>query len=326
MLMEQSMSALCRYFSSACVLAVGFLGAFACGRSEDVVIGLRSVGDGVSGGAATGGESGMGGQSTDASVAPPMDAGLGGSAPSDAGLMPFADAGFSCRIESPAPIHQYTFEDQGTVVTDARGGAHGTLIGTATQTGSGLLDLDALGYVDLPNGLISSLPHLTVAVWFEWDSGAAFQRIFDFGTTTLGEDPDPEASYRGDSYIALTSSFNSGQITYLANAPGHDETSWLPAAADVVRATQDVPHFAAVVFENGRRISLFLDGQTIATSETTLTLAEIDDVNVWLGRSQWDSDNAFNGIYDELRIYDVPLCEEALDALYAEGPVPNPLG
>src|SRR5207302_5572789 len=64
---------------------------------------------------------------------------------------------------------------------------------------------------------------------------------------------------------------------------------------------------------------LFLNGQRIGTGAATLPLNRINDVNVWLGKSQWN-DPYFNGQFDEFRIYNGALSDQQVAASYAGGP------
>jgi hypothetical protein len=61
---------------------------------------------------------------------------------------------------------------------------------------------------------------------------------------------------------------------------------------------------------------------------TALTnqLSQIDDVNNWLGRSQFTPDPGFAGTYDEFRIYSAALTDAQIAASFAKGPdmLPTP--
>jgi hypothetical protein len=69
---------------------------------------------------------------------------------------------------------------------------------------------------------------------------------------------------------------------------------------------------------------LFLNGQRIATGVASVPLNQINDVNVWLGKSQWN-DPYFNGQFDEFRIYNGALSDQQLAASYAAGPDTGPV-
>ena len=64
---------------------------------------------------------------------------------------------------------------------------------------------------------------------------------------------------------------------------------------------------------------IFLNGQPIATGSASVPLASISDVNVWLGKSQWN-DPYFNGQFDEFRIYQGGLSEQEINSSYVAGP------
>src|SRR5262252_9409417 len=103
----------------------------------------------------------------------------------------------------PVLTHRYSFEGApGTAfVADSVGTANGTLLGGGALTGDGKLNLlGASGYVDLPNGIISSLSNVTLEAWLTWNGGNQWQRIFDFGSNSSGEN----GQGTGQTYLALT--------------------------------------------------------------------------------------------------------------------------
>src|SRR3989442_15928233 len=47
------------------------------------------------------------------------------------------------------------------------------------------MDLDgASQYTMVPASMLASVTNFTIALWVNWDGGAAWQRIFDFGNST----------------------------------------------------------------------------------------------------------------------------------------------
>ena len=88
-------------------------------------------------------------------------------------------------------VHRYSFGEApgSTTVKDSVGTADGALVGTGDFTGDGKLNLTGVdGYVDLPNGIISSLTNATFETWITWNSARTWERIFDLGSSTGGED------------------------------------------------------------------------------------------------------------------------------------------
>ncbi|MBK8250049.1 MAG: hypothetical protein IPK85_22050 [Gemmatimonadetes bacterium] len=71
------------------------------------------------------------------------------------------------------------------------------------------------------------------------------------------------------------------------------------------------------------RVQWFRDGQFKGAFETPLTLAQLQDANMWLGRSQYADDETANARYDEVRIYQRALTPAEIAARFTAGPVPN---
>ena len=72
-------------------------------------------------------------------------------------------------------------------------------------------------------------------------------------------------------------------------------------------------YFAAVYDSNGsisggpimRRF--YRDGEFVDSKAVTVELGNLNDVNNWLGRSNWTADANTQGSYNEFRIYDYAL-------------------
>jgi hypothetical protein len=67
-------------------------------------------------------------------------------------------------------------------------------------------------------------------------------------------------------------------------------------------------------------MELMLDGKSLIQSSTSLKLADIKDINNWVGESQWSKDHAYHGTFDEFRIYNVALNACQLHTLLVRGP------
>ncbi len=233
-----------------------------------------------------------------------------------------ADAGQSDAIACdplPIPIHRYGFDGTGTQAYDSVGGAHGTILGGAELKDLEELTLDGIDdYVDLPNGLISNLEEATLSVWVATVTSAAFLRILDFGVGSDGEDPAEGMGTVGTQFIALTpaSSFFPPKLAAMVTNSelGHE----FIAPTDVV-LDGSMRHIVLTI-RSGNDMALFVDGTLRSRVPIAAHLSEIQDVNNWLGRSQFDADPYFAGTYDDVRIYDTALPECALQALFEQGP------
>src|SRR5438876_7526466 len=64
--------------------------------------------------------------------------------------------------------------------------------------------------------------------------------------------------------------------------------------------------------------ALYINGQRVRTGPASIPLQAINDINVWLGRSNWP-DPYFNGQLDEFRLYNGVLSDAAVAASFAAG-------
>src|SRR5262249_26024261 len=116
---------------------------------------------------------------------------------------------------APVLVHRYSFSGDSsmTAATDSVGNAHGALVAGATLTGDGSVDLNGTdGYVDLPNGIISVLTNATFEAWVTWTGSSVWQRIFDFGNNSAGENNQGT----GQTYLFLTPRNGASQVVRFA--------------------------------------------------------------------------------------------------------------
>jgi hypothetical protein len=279
-----------------------------------------SAGSGTTPGGGTPGAAGNGG------VGGSSAAGIGaGGELSDGGEGGAAGAGCpDCAALQAALLHRYDFEGSGTAVMDRVGTAHGTVVGggsLSTVDGKGVLVLaggTAGAYVDLPNKLVSPLTNATFEAWVSWTGGAAWQRIFDFGDSTNASPEDNPAS--GKSYLFLTPATSTGGVirtAYSINGIA-DETHADAAASLPLRLSQVV----VVVDATGGQLLLYQDGEVVGGQAFSAALGSLNDVNCWLGRSQYETDPEFDGTFHDFRIYDAALTPSQIAASFAGGPDP----
>ena len=215
-------------------------------------------------------------------------------------------------------VHRYSFDGTGAVATDSISGDDGQLIGTMLN-GDGTVTMtgDSRQYVDLPNGIISALTDVTIVTWVTWEDGAAYQRIFDFGssTTATGEG----LGSTGRSYMAVIpkTGFEDQAKPGLGGeikVPGFP-TVTLASTENMKNRTAQV----SFVFRGGVSASLFIEDRLLATQATAITPADINDVNNWVGQSQYEDNPFYQGGYQEFRIYDVALDACQLHTLLVRG-------
>jgi hypothetical protein len=78
----------------------------------------------------------------------------------------------------------------------------------------------------------------------------------------------------------------------------------------------------AVVVDGGERMTVFVDGELAASTALSASLSEINDINNWIGRSQWMADPELAGVVHELRIYAAALDAAQLATSFSAGPDP----
>ena len=239
------------------------------------------------------------------------------------------DAGLAFCIKAML-VHRYSFNGTGTVATDSIGAADGAIMGGANASMSaGELNLSgdrgagytSEGYVSLPSNLLDALTSATFEAWVTWRGAAStgsqtWQRIFDFGSqVTSGSNTS------GQTYLFLTpNAASSGKLRAAFTTTGSSNENLVDAASALPLNAQ--AHVAVVVDDPGNVIALYLNGAPQGSVAWTSTLANIQDVNNWLGRSNFSVDPEFNGILHEFRIYRAALTAEQIRASYLAGPDP----
>lgn len=281
--------------------------------------------DGAAGEAGAGGAGGAGGMPPEVVDHCPNDPkklepGTCGCGLPDTATTSLAD----CKTLKSKLLHRYDFEGTGTTAKDRIGTADGTVKG-ATLTkldGKGvvLLGGGTTGpYVDLPNKLVSPLTNATLEAWITWGGGNDWQRVFDFGDSDHSPPEDNPAA--GKTYIFLTPRNKDGVAAGGYSANGY--TNQALAAATTPLSSAAMSHVALVVDDAGDKLVLYVDGKSAGTLAWTGSLSTVNDVNAWLGRSQFDGDPELSGVYHEFRIYGAALSAAELATSFTGGPDPS---
>ncbi|MEJ6582076.1 MAG: lamin tail domain-containing protein [Akkermansiaceae bacterium] len=233
------------------------------------------------------------------------------------------------------PLHRYSFsETSGTVVTDSVGSAHGILKGNNATWVDGKLRLpggssNTAAYVDLPNGLISGLTDLTFEAWVSVDGVQSWSRILDFGSSSFSEVTGPGGGGEGTDYFFLGAArgtnTNQQRIEIRNDDPGGGGISSADANLTTTLGTE-YHHVVTYDSDGGggqAQMRYYRNGVLVAQTNTPSQLSEINDVNNWLGRSNWTADNNLEGTFNEFRIYDVAF--EAADVTNSMSSGPDQL-
>jgi len=233
-----------------------------------------------------------------------------------------------CTTLRNALRNLYTFDGKNTtVIEDLVGNDNGTLIDASGNVPladlgrfqvNGRVSLDGVGtFIELPPGRIAALGDATFEAWVAWNGGAPWARIFDFGNTV---------NNAGQTYLFLTPANSlTGvlRVAYSVAGPGAAETivegpAPLPIAGGVAGAAME--HVAVVVNDTAGTMQLFSNGQQLGTVPLAGSLNAIQDLNNWIGRSNYAADPFFFGSMIEFRIYDQALTAAQITTSFQAGP------
>ena len=240
----------------------------------------------------------------------------------------------------------------GTVFTDSIAGAPAVIVGTGATATTVAITIPGTttgnqtpaaisAYLDLPNGLISSKTNLTVEAWATVVSVKNWQRLFDFGRMNIagmgtgaaaGEiKPDAAAIPGGTSSsdnLMLAVNRGTAANTQRISARLNDAAELTTDSGMTITSGTEY-HFALVVEDgagsygsSGAQWRWYLNGALAASLDVNFHLASIEDVNNWLGRSQYSGDNQANITYNEFRLYNHALTTNEIAASRTAGANP----
>jgi hypothetical protein len=222
-------------------------------------------------------------------------------------------------------IHRYSFNEPAlsTTVTDSIRGSNGvprsTPTGTLPTFDGSQVTLDGVGgYIDLPNRMLAGLTNVSFEFWATYTSGGTWARLLDFGIAAAGEDLDGTLAVGtpASNYVFIT--FEPGPrlaITPLSNGNENQVNSGTAVAQG------SGEHHFVVTYGPARTPSMYLDGNFVGSGNFVTPLSAItNDVNCWLGRSQWP-DPFYGGSFNEFRMHSTQL--SALEVLASRAAGPN---
>lgn len=203
-------------------------------------------------------------------------------------------------------------EGGGTIASDSSGNSRNGVVTGATWT-AGKLDngLSLNGavrdYVQI-NGLIGSSTNITVAAWANLTSadtkGAEIISLGDAVGLRIDRNDPPFPSGIGGFYHYVG---NWRSTYYSTNYAG---TGW--------------HHFAYVINDTGNSQKLYVDGALASTTSHTESISYNTGgvgTDTFIGRhGDGETTYDFNGLIDDVRVYNVALSDSDIQSLYAAGP------
>jgi uncharacterized repeat protein (TIGR03806 family) len=249
-----------------------------------------------------------------------------------------------------ALLHRWSFNappantPSGTTFTDSLSstpltvrGLGATLDGTRIilpgTTTSGTQESQIAAYLNLPNGLISSKTHLTVEVWAAPLSARFFQPLFDFGRMNHpGDGAGAPGEWTGTTPAWPPTSETSDGIALLFNRFTDLNTQRQGSRlnnANPVYLDSNLPTTAGTTYHYvftftdtpaGGTVAWYRNASLVGSTNVDFHLSDIEDVNNWFGRSQWNILSNAHAAYSEIRLYDQALSPSEITASRDAGP------
>jgi uncharacterized repeat protein (TIGR03806 family) len=209
-------------------------------------------------------------------------------------------------------------------------GSRITLPGT---TNCDLPDSSISAYLNLPNGIASSKTNLTVEIWAAPITARYYQLMFDFGRMTIaGDGAGAPGEWTGTTGATAPYSETSDGIALLFNRETNLNTqrqgsrinAGTPLYLDTnLATTPGTTYHYVFTFEDtpgGGNLTWYRNGVQAVTGSVPFHLADLEDVNNWLGRSQWSGLAVAHAAYDEVRLHNHALSAAEVAASFSAGP------
>lgn len=221
------------------------------------------------------------------------------------------DPALTVPVPLPTPeeiIGHWTLDEtSGTTAADSSGKEmHGTLMNGLSfsnnavpgQIDSALLFDGSNDYIDLPDGFDDFVKGCTISVWVYPTAVRTWSRFIDFGN---GAASDNIWLGRQNNTAALAfESWVGGGSTGLVTAPNAIElNAWQLFTASV---------------DGQGTVMLYKNGQLLTTGNAGIS--NVTRRNNYMGRSNWSADQYFQGMMDDIRIYNYCLDAESVAKLY----------
>ncbi|MHC4504215.1 MAG: LamG-like jellyroll fold domain-containing protein, partial [Planctomycetota bacterium] len=215
-------------------------------------------------------------------------------------------------------VGHWTFDSEDNPAGDSSGkGLHGKLFGVKWsakgKVGGALEFAGESGFVDLPDISTNFTRGFTFAVWAYPTAIKDYARFIDIGNGPASNN------------LLFARISRSANLTFEAYQGGRRREL---GAKDAL-ALNSWQHFVGTLDESGKA-TIYRDGVVIASGQMPLPQDVIRTSN-YIGRSNWDGNQFYQGLMDDLRVYNRALTADEAKALF-EGkatpaaPVARPSG
>ncbi|WP_028374698.1 glycosyl hydrolase [Leeuwenhoekiella sp. MAR_2009_132] len=199
----------------------------------------------------------------------------------------------------------YGFEEaEGDAILDhwslLDGVASGAYVREAGHRGMGIHLGSGNSFVQLKDGLMSTLSDFSITTWIKLDNLANWNRIFDFGSGTTN-------------WMALEAANGSGKFQYEMEHGGTRNR----VTTEYVLPVNEWVHVAVV--QAADAVKLYVNGNEVGSSSFTLNPSNLGITTAnYLGKSQY-SDPVTEALVDEFTIFNYGLTEDAIKNLIDTG-------
>ncbi|MEM7293095.1 MAG: LamG domain-containing protein, partial [Pseudomonadota bacterium] len=214
----------------------------------------------------------------------------------------------SARTCPAPPIAEWRFDElnwDGTSgeLTDTVGSFDGQAVGGTLSEDAQICRGATFDGVDdhftLPSIANDFTSGFAATAWVDFGTTQNWERVFDFGNGA------------GNNNILLTRNGNSNNLTFEVY---HGGSCGKITAANGI---QSGLHHYAVSMASDRSVSLYRDGQLIASGTSSCMPANVTRSTNYIGRSLWSFDGYFDNQIDELKIFDRDLSADQVSSIYA---------
>lgn len=241
--------------------------------------------------------------------------------------------GLAAEKLKQAPMHRFSFDGpdgpapDGTGIADAIGGLTATVRGNGAEFDGGAIRLpggssNTAAYLDFPNSLVSSSEEVTIEFWESQLGPEAWSRILSIGTNSAGEIAGPGGNFTGTETLTLFGNVGATRVNRFARSSGvqpnggPDRNPADYPESDYGKEFQQTITWSKSLAE----WHWYRNGVLMEVIPDLAGPSAIDDVNVWLGRSEFSADNNFRGLFREVRIYHRALSEGEIYGNFLAGP------
>jgi len=201
-------------------------------------------------------------------------------------------------------------ETEGTLAKDSGATNNGIVKGGAGWKPSegkvgGAIDFDGNdGYVELPKEVSSSGGPITITVWAYPTNAQNWGRFVELGNGMYG-----------DNIIFARSGETNDLIfeVYRNTESGENTRGRLIAASSI---ELDKWQFFAATVDNEGNATIYKDGKQIQTGKV-LVPRDVTREQNYIGKSQWEGDEYYKGMMDDVRIYKCALDESEIKDIYS---------